>query len=301
MHSLSKVLKLSRFLCVLKDINELIVFKHSVFALPFIFVAMMVASKELSGSAWFGIKLFVLGLIAAVSARSFAMAFNRFADKDIDKYNPRTANRPSVDGRIGYNNMLLFIILNAMIFIISAYFINQTAFYASFPILFILASYSFFKRFSALAHLIVGLSLGLAPIAGSIAILQTTPLWVWFLCIGIIFWVAGFDSLYSLQDIEYDKKHGLCSIPSRYGWSATFTISFIFHCLTVLFWLLFVIFSKLGALSFFAVLLSAVILFFEHKIVRRDFNKIDKAFFTLNGYLGIIFFVLVFIDLVIMR
>jgi 4-hydroxybenzoate polyprenyltransferase len=288
---------LSRFLCVLKDINELIVFKHSVFALPFIFIAMIVASEELNHSIWFGCELFVLGLIAAVSARSFAMAFNRLVDEDIDKYNPRTANRPSVDGRIGRNNMILFIVFNAVVFVASAYFINKTAFFVSFPILLVLASYSFFKRFSASAHLIVGLSLGLAPIAGSIAVLQTTPIWAWLLCFGIIFWVAGFDLLYSLQDIEYDKKHGLYSIPSCYGWNAAFAVSFLFHCLTILFWLLFVIFSKLGVLSYAAVLFSAVILFFEHKIVRKDFNKIDKAFFTLNGYLGIMFFILVLADL----
>jgi 4-hydroxybenzoate polyprenyltransferase len=285
-------------LCILKDINELIVFKHSVFALPFIFIAMTVASKQMSGSAWFGAKLFALGLIAAVSARSFAMAFNRLADENIDKHNPRTANRPSVDGRIGRKNMIIFIAFNAVIFIISSYFINTMAFYASFPILFILASYSLFKRFSALAHLVLGLSLGLAPVAGSIAVLEATPLWVWFLCIGVIFWVAGFDLLYSLQDMEYDKKHDLCSVPSRYGWNATFVISSLFHCLTILFWLLFVIFSKLGILSYAAVLLSSIILFFEHKIVKKDFNKIDRAFFTLNGYLGIMFFALVLTDLI---
>jgi 4-hydroxybenzoate polyprenyltransferase len=290
---------LPRFLHILKDINELIVFKHSVFALPFIFVAMIVASKEINNSVWFGSKLFILGLIAAVSARSFAMAFNRLVDEDIDKHNPRTANRPSVDGRIGRKNMIFFIAFNAIVFIVSAYFINQTAFYTSFLILLILASYSFFKRFSAFAHLILGLSLGLAPIAGSIAVLQTTPLWAWLLCIGVLFWVAGFDLLYSLQDIEYDKKHNLYSIPSCYGWNSTFIISSLFHCLTILFWLLFAIFSKLGVLSYVAILLSTIILFFEHKIVRKDFNKIDKAFFTLNGYLGIMFFVLVLVDLVI--
>jgi 4-hydroxybenzoate polyprenyltransferase len=283
----------------LKDINELIVFKHSVFALPFIFVAMIVASEELNGSVWFGAKLLVLGLIAAISARSFAMAFNRLADEDIDKHNPRTANRPSVDGRIGRKNMIIFILFNAAVFVISAYFINKVAFCASFAILLVLTSYSFFKRFSAFAHLILGLSLGLAPIAGSIAVLQTTPLWAWLLCIGVIFWVAGFDLLYSLQDIEYDKKHSLHSIPSHYGWNKTFIISFLFHCLSILFWLLFVIFAKLGVLSYVAVLLSAVILFFEHRIVRKDFNKIDRAFFMLNGYLGIMFFTLVFADLVI--
>ncbi|MFV0481473.1 MAG: menaquinone biosynthesis prenyltransferase MqnP [Campylobacteraceae bacterium] len=289
---------MSKFLAVLKDINELIVFKHSVFALPFIFIAMIVASAQLSGTPWFGFKLLILGLLCAVSARNFAMSFNRFCDEDIDKHNPRTASRPSVDGRIGKRNMIIFIVINAAIFIIVAFFINKTAFYLSFPILIILGGYSLFKRFSPLAHLVLGLSLGLAPIAGSIAVLGTTTLWVWLLCFGVIFWVAGFDLLYSLQDIDYDKANNLHSIPSRYGWDATFFISLLFHGLTILFWLLFVIAANLSFLSYFAVIVSGVILFCEHRIVRRDFTKIDRAFFTLNGYLGIIFFLFVLLDLI---
>lgn len=289
---------MKKFFSVLSDINELIVFKHSVFALPFIFISMIVASQHLSGSAWFGFKLLILGLLCAVSARNFAMSFNRYCDEDIDKFNPRTKDRPSVDGRIGKKNMLIFIILNALIFIITAYFINLTAFICSIPILLVLGGYSLFKRFSPLAHLVLGLSLGLAPIAGSIAILGYTPMWAWLLCFGVIFWVAGFDLLYALQDIDYDKENSLFSIPSRYGWDATFFISSLFHSLTILFWLLFVIDSSLSYFSYFAVVVSAVILFFEHRIVRADFKKIDRAFFTLNGYLGIIFFILVLIDLV---
>lgn len=288
---------MNKILSTLKDINELIVFKHSIFALPFIFVSMVVASKLLNGSPWFGLKLFILGILCAVSARSFAMAFNRYCDEKIDKNNPRTINRPSVDGRIGKKNMIVFILANAIIFIMSAYFINKVAFICSFPILMVLGGYSLFKRFSSLAHLVLGLCLGLAPIAGSIAVLGYTPMWSWLLCFGVIFWVAGFDLLYSLQDIDFDKENNLYSIPSRYGWEATFFISALFHALTCLFWLLFVIDATLSYLSYIAVFVSAIILFIEHKIVRKDFNKIDKAFFTLNGYLGIVFFIFILIDI----
>ncbi|MDR2081960.1 MAG: 4-hydroxybenzoate polyprenyltransferase [Campylobacteraceae bacterium] len=291
---------MNRFRAVLKDINELIVFKHSVFAMPFIFIAMIIASYEINDSAWFGFRLLILGLICAVSARSFAMAVNRFADKDIDALNPRTANRPSVDGRIGRLNMAIFIIFNALLFVFAAWLINEAAFIASFPILIILASYSFFKRFSALAHLVLGLSLGLAPIAGSIAVLGYMHVWSWLLCFGIMFWVAGFDLLYSLQDIEFDKKHGLHSIPSRYGKDAALAISAGFHTMAVIFWLLFAAAASLNFFSYAAVAVSAAILFCEHVIVRRDFKKIDRAFFTLNGYLGILFFIFVWIDIVFM-
>ncbi|MDR2790638.1 MAG: 4-hydroxybenzoate polyprenyltransferase [Campylobacteraceae bacterium] len=289
-----------RLWSILRDINELIVFKHSVFAMPFIFIAMIIASHEINDSAWFGFRLLILGLICAVSARSFAMSVNRFADKDIDALNPRTANRPSVDGRIGKLNMLIFIAFNAVLFVFSAWLINEAAFLLSFPTLAVLASYSFFKRFSAFAHLVLGFSLGLAPIAGSIAVLGYMHVWSWLLCFGIMFWVAGFDLLYSLQDIEFDKEYGLHSIPSRYGKDATLTISAVFHALAVVFWLLFAIGASLGFVSYAAVALSAAILFCEHTIVRRDFRKIDRAFFTLNGYLGIMFFIFVLIDIVFM-
>lgn len=280
----------------LKDIAELIVFKHSVFALPFIFVAMIVASKIENGSAWFGFKLLILGTLCAVSARNFAMAFNRYQDEDIDKLNPRTASRPSVDGRIGKDNMQLFIVANALIFIICAYFVNSLAFWLSFPILAVLGGYSLFKRFSELAHLVLGLSLGLAPIAGVVAVSADIPLWSMLLCLGVTFWVAGFDLLYSLQDMKFDQENKLFSIPAIYGDKATLFLSAIFHALAFILWLLFAWAAGLGAMAFFGIVVSGVILFFEHRIVRRDFSKIDRAFFTLNGYLGILFFIFVWIS-----
>ncbi len=224
------------------------------------------------------------------------MAFNRYADRDIDKYNPRTANRPSVDGRIGASNLIAFIVGNALLFVIVAYFINDLAFYLSVPILIILGGYSLFKRFSPYAHLVLGVSLGLAPIAGVVAIQESIPMWSILLSIGVMYWVAGFDLLYSLQDMEYDKENGLFSIPSRFGQDATFFISRLFHAQTVLFWLLFVINAELGLFAYIGVIVSAVVLFWEHRIVLKDFSKIDRAFFTLNGYLGVIFFVLIFLD-----
>lgn len=287
---------MQKFFSVLKDINELIMFKHSIFSLPFIFIAMIVSSSEINETPWFGWKLLVLGLIAAVSARNFAMSFNRYADRDIDKHNPRTANRPSVDGRVGNSNMLIFIALNGLVFILTAYFINTLALILSFPILVILAGYSIFKRFSSYAHLVLGVSLGLAPIAGVVAVSESVSLWAVLLALGVMFWVAGFDLLYSLQDMDYDKEKGLFSIPSIYGKEATFFISRLFHGLTIIFWLLFVIGADLGVWAYLGVFFSGIILLMEHKIVIKDFTKIDRAFFTLNGYLGIMFFIMIFID-----
>lgn len=287
---------MQKLIKILKDINELIVFKHSIFSLPFIFIAMMVASKELNGTLFFGWELLLLGILAAFSARNVAMGVNRYADRDIDLENPRTASRPSVDGRLGELNMIYFIGINAMIFVITAYFINPLALNLSLPILAILAGYSIFKRFSPYAHLILGLSLGLAPIAGVVAVSETITLWSLLLSAGVMFWVAGFDLLYSLQDMEYDQQKGLYSIPAVYGKEATFFISKLFHALAIFFWFLFVLGAELGFWAYLGIFISGVILYAEHNIVRKDFSKIDKAFFTLNGYLGILFFVMIFLD-----
>lgn len=281
----------------LKDTLELIVFKHSIFALPFIFTAMFVASKEQNGTAWFGFYLLILGVICAVSARNFAMGVNRYLDANIDELNPRTKNRPSVDGRIGRGNMRIFIGVNALIFVLCTAFLNPLAFFLSFPFLAVLASYTYFKRFSSLAHVVLGLCLGLSPVAGAVAVSGAIPMWSVLLCCGVIFWVAGFDVLYSLQDIEFDKKMGLFSIPSRFGVDSSLAVSALFHCLAVIFWLFFATASNLGFFGFFGVFVCAVILFKEHLIVRADFSKIDRAFFTLNGWVSVIFMLCVWISL----
>ncbi|KAA6225229.1 4-hydroxybenzoate polyprenyltransferase [Campylobacter sp. LR264d] len=280
-----------------KDILELIVFKHSIFALPFLFSAMIVASKIANDSAWFGFQALILSIICAVSARNFAMACNRILDEDIDKNNPRCKDRPNISGKIGKTSVISFIIINAFIFVISAFFINDLAFKLSFFVLLILALYSTFKRFSVLAHLVLGLCLGIAPIAASVIVLNEIHIFSVILCLGVSFWTAGFDLLYSLQDMEYDKKVGLYSVPAKFGEQATLFISAFCHFLAVLFWLLFVWISPLNYISFFGVCLCAIILFFEHKIVHKNFSHIDRVFFTLNGYLSVVFFIFVWVDL----
>jgi len=281
----------TNFKTKLTNLAEMVMFKHSIFSLPFIFIAMLVAAK-----GWFGWKLFFLGILAAVTARNFAMGVNRYLDRDIDVLNPRTKTRPSVDGRISNQTMIVFILLNALAFVVVAYFINPLAFKLALPILLILGGYTLFKRFSSLAHIILGVSLGLAPIAGVVAVLNDVTLWSLYLSVGVVFWVAGFDLLYSLQDIEFDKAHGLHSIPSKYGAKKTMLIAKIFHTLSIVFWVWFVIEAKLSLFAQLAVILSAIMLMYEHYLVNKDFTKIDRAFFTVNGYLGIMFLFLIILE-----
>jgi len=292
----SEELEKNSFLKTLNNFSELVMFKHSVFSLPFIFIAMLVASYHDSGSGWFGWRLLFLGILAAVTARNFAMGVNRYLDRDVDILNPRTKNRPSVDGRVNNTQMIGFILINALLFIVVAYFVNTLAFQLAVPILLILGAYTLFKRFSALAHLILGVSLGLAPIAGVVAVSGEITLWSVSLALGVMFWVAGFDLLYSLQDIEFDKANGLHSIPSKFGAQNTMRIARVFHILAVLLWGYFVSLADLGFWAELSVLLSAIMLSYEHYIVNKDFNKIDKAFFTVNGYLGFVFILLIIVE-----
>ena len=277
----------------LNDFSELVMLKHSVFSLPFIFIAMLVAAQ-----GWFGWKLLLLGTLAAVSARNFAMGVNRYLDRDIDILNPRTKGRPSVDGRVSNAQMVGFIVLNALFFIGVAYFVNPLALQLALPILLVLGGYTLFKRFSAAAHLILGVSLGLAPIAGVVAVSAEVTTWSIYLAVGVMFWVAGFDLLYSLQDIEFDKKNNLHSIPSRFGVKNTMYIAKFFHLLAIVFWIAFVAEAQLGMWAWFSVVFSAMMLGYEHYLVHKDFTKIDKAFFTVNGYLGFVFLFLIIIEVV---
>jgi 4-hydroxybenzoate polyprenyltransferase len=280
-----------RFREKLNHFSELVMFKHSVFSLPFIFIAMLVAAD-----GWFGWRLFFLGILAAVSARNYAMGVNRYLDRDVDILNPRTKNRPSVDGRVSNGQMVGFIVMNALLFIIVAYFVNTLAFRLSLPILLVLGAYTFFKRFSSMAHLILGVSLGLAPIAGVVAVEGQITLWSVYLAVGVMFWVAGFDLLYSLQDMAFDKAHGLHSIPSKLGANKTMWIARLFHFLAIVFWAAFVVSAGLGFWARLTILFSAIMLSYEHYIVNKDFTKIDKAFFTVNGYLGFVFLILIIVE-----
>lgn len=275
----------------LKHYSELIMLSHTLFSLPFILMAMVVASNGLPS-----LSLLLLGVLAAFFARSFAMGVNRFADREFDAKNPRTASRPSVDGRISVSAQLFFITLCAVGFAAVSYMINDLAFGLSFVFLPILGAYSYFKRFSSAAHLVLGLSLALAPIAGEIAVNESVSAWSLYLATGVLFWVAGFDIFYALQDMEFDKKEGLYSIPSVFGEKKALDFAALFHTLTILFWGLFVISAKLSFLSWIGVVLGALLLAWEHILIRRDKAAINRAFFTLNGYLGIIFFALVAVD-----
>ncbi|MDR1911814.1 MAG: putative 4-hydroxybenzoate polyprenyltransferase, partial [Helicobacteraceae bacterium] len=263
----------------------------TLFSLPFIFIAMIVAQR-----GWFGWELLGLGLLAAVCARNFAMSFNRLVDRRYDALNPRTAKRPSIDGRLSVPSMVVFTSINAIAFIAVCNFINPLAFALSAPFLAIMASYSFIKRFSWTAHLVLGVSLGLAPIAGAVAAQGEINSWAIALSIGVTLWVAGFDLLYSLQDREFDQKNGLFSIPSRFGVNTTLIIARIFHSLALLSWIFFCVLAELGGFAWIGAVLSGSMLVIEHRIAADGMENINRAFFTVNAWLSVVFFAFIVLD-----
>lgn len=280
----------------LKDFNELVAFEHTIFSAPFMLIAILCASLQKNHSMWMGFETLILCALALIFARNFAMGFNRYLDRDIDAKNERTKTRPSVDGRISVGQMIALILINALGFVVVSYFINLLAFFLSIPFLAVLGGYSYMKRFSYLAHLVLGVSLGLAPIAGCIAVLGSVPLWCVSLSLGVLFWVAGFDLLYSLQDMEFDKEYGLHSIPSIFGEQKTLYISRVFHILTLIFWGVFIAVFGGGIVAYIGLGICGGILFYEQYLVSQDFVNIPKAFFVSNGYLGFVFLIAILID-----
>ncbi len=288
----------------LKHFSELVMFEHTIFSAAFSLIALVVAGfllwmQGVGFSLSKILSIVVLSALALISARNFAMGINRLCDRDIDAQNPRTLNRPSVDGRISIISMIFFCVFNALVFVATSYFINALAFSLSIPFLLILGAYSLCKRFSVLAHFVLGVCLGLAPIAGGIAVLGEIGLWSVYLAIGVMFWVAGFDLLYSLQDIEFDRKNGLFSIPARFGEQATLWISRVSHLLAVIFWGLFLYQIESSFFGIFGLVVCCLMLCYEQYLVARDFRNIPKAFFVTNGYLGFIFLIFMILDVIV--
>ena len=273
-------------------------FKHTIFALPFIGIVLCLGVREMQAVPTATI---VLAILCATFARSFAMGFNRLVDRDIDGKNPRTVTRPSVDGRVSLFSQIILIALYSISFIACAYFINELAFKLSFIALVLLASYSYMKRFTYLAHIVLGICLAFAPLAGDIAINATISLSSIWLGLGVLFWVAGFDILYSLQDVDFDKQNNLHSVPVCFGVAKSIYIVHFFHILTGFFWIFFIQEVPLGVISQIGLGICLMLLVYENVLARQSLDNINRAFFTLNGWISILFFIAILLDIMFMQ
>lgn len=265
---------------------EMIKFQHTVFALPFALLAAFASANGIP-------ELRVLGwiLVAMASARSAAMAFNRLVDERIDAENPRTAMRALPAGLVSRTFVAIFTVAFAALFVLAAWMLNPLAFYLSFPTLVVLLGYSFTKRFTALSHVVLGLALGIAPIGASIAVLGAIDPRVLPLAAAVLLWTAGFDILYSMQDVDFDREKGLFSIPSRIGRPRAFWLARTLHVLTLAGLVAFGALFGFGWLYWIGVAAAASLLIWQHSIVSpEDISRIDAAFFTANGALSIALF-----------
>src|SRR5579872_612897 len=270
---------------------EMIKFEHSIFALPFAFTGALLAVRDggLAGALLW--RKFAWIVVAMVCARSAAMAFNRLIDADIDARNPRTKLRHIPAGLLSAGFAWGFVIVSSLIFIFAARELNTLCFRLAPVALGVIFSYSFTKRFTSFSHLVLGFALGIAPAAAWIAIRGSLDPRILWLTAAVAFWTAGFDVIYSCQDYEFDIEESLFSLPRRLGMAGALRVAQLLHvamiaCLLALVWSL-----GLGVLSLVGVGAVAVLLIYEHSLVKPDdLSRVDAAFFTMNGYVSVLFF-----------
>jgi 4-hydroxybenzoate polyprenyltransferase len=279
---------------------SLIKFSHTIFALPFALLGFFLASFKTGQTVSAEKLLLIIGCM--VTARSAAMAFNRFIDRDIDKQNTRTAIREIPSGEIKSSSALIFVIINALLFIVLTYFINSLCFYLSPVALAVILGYSLTKRFTLLCHLVLGIGLALAPIGAYLAVTGTFNVLPILLGCAVLCWVAGFDIIYALQDEDFDKANQLHSIPSYFGKEKALNISRGLHLISATI-LAFAVYQAHGQyatlqyLSYGALVFFILLLIYQHTIVKaNDLSKINLAFFTTNGVASLIFGTLVILD-----
>jgi 4-hydroxybenzoate polyprenyltransferase len=262
-------------------------------------IGYVIGAGQVSG---FDLRVFILVLLCMIFARSAAMAFNRFIDWKIDAKNPRTANREIPAGEIHPRHALWFVIANAAGFLIAAIFINPLCGYLAPLALFIILIYSYSKRFTALCHVILGVGLGLAPVGAFVAVTGEFSLPIILIGVSVVFWVAGFDIIYALQDDDFDASQNLRSIPVWLGRPNALMLSRFFHMITaicMLFaaWLLYERFEWFHYLSMVGVLFFIASLIYQHSLVSKDdLSKIGMAFFTTNGLASLMLGCCVIVD-----
>jgi len=286
----------------LKNYLSLVKFSHTIFAMPFAMLGFMIGTKtEYADWDW---PILLLVVLCMIFARSAAMAFNRYLDRDIDAKNPRTAVREIPAGVIAPKSAMIFTIANCLLFVLTTWFINETCFYLSWVALAVVLGYSFTKRFTPLCHFVLGLGLALAPIGAFLAITNRFDLLPIMLGVAVFLWVSGFDIIYALQDEEFDKSQRLKSIPAYLGRENALRLSEAVHAIcgvlvAFFVWKLSQGFDEVGALSWAGVVFFWALLFYQHFLIKpNDLSKVNLAFFTTNGIASLVFCAIVIVDLI---
>jgi 4-hydroxybenzoate polyprenyltransferase len=280
----------------IKDYLSLVKIHHTIFSLPFAMIGFFLAFTEVGGSvSW---RILLLVVLCVLFARNAAMGFNRYVDREFDMKNPRTALREIPRKIISPRSALWFVILNCALFILTTWFLNPLCFYLSPVALMVVLGYSFTKRFTALAHLFLGMGLALAPIGAYLAVTAHFAALPLLYSFAVLFWVAGFDIIYALQDYEFDLEHNLRSVPVMMGKRNALLLSVLFHVVALG---LIYIAGYIGAFGWIhwtgAAIFTGLVVY-QHLLVKPDdISKVNLAFFTLNGIASVIFASFVIADM----
>ena len=280
------------FLKNIKIIFTDIKIAHTVFALPFAVMSAFLAAEGMPGLGeltWI--------LIAMFGARNGAMAFNRIVDSKLDRLNPRTKDRALPARKSTAKQYWVFLILSSFVFLFSAYMLNSLAFALSPVALVIVFGYSFAKRFTALSHLWLGVAISIAPVGAWVAIREEISIESLVLGAAVVFWLVGFDIIYSCMDVDSDRSNNLHSIPQKFGVRTALRLAFSSHCMMILSLILLLFIPALGWVYFFGVILTAGLLFYEHSLVREDdLLLVNVAFFNINGIISVLLMLFVIVD-----
>lgn len=287
------------------DYLSLVKFSHTIFAMPFALLAFVYAVKSSpeilvgNGAEWWAL-LLVKVVLCMVFARNVAMGFNRWADRFIDAANPRTAMREIPAGKISSREAVWFIVINALLFIIVSATINPLCGWLSPVALAVVMFYSYCKRFTSLAHIVLGISLGIAPVGATIAVCGEITTESLVLALGVMCWSAGFDIIYALQDAEFDRERGLCSIPSRFSAFTSLVISALLHVVSVSMIVIYTMYQPQSWLAWLGCALFAIILLLEHILVTPTRQRnIGIAFGTFNALASVAYGVALILNLLI--
>jgi 4-hydroxybenzoate polyprenyltransferase len=272
----------------IRIVLEMIKFEHSVFALPFALVGALLAAR--AGGAFPAWRQILWIVVAMVGARSAAMTMNRIADVEYDRRNPRTANRALPQGELSVSFAWTFTVIASAVLVLAAWQLNPLALKLSPIALLVLFFYSYTKRFTAWSHFVLGFCLGMSPAAAWIAIRGSLDRRMLILCAAVTLWVGGFDVLYACQDVEFDKTAGLYSIPKKFGIARALRIARVIHVVMVALLVLLALSFHLAWPAWVGIAVVAALLAYEHSLVKpNDLSKMNAAFFTVNGYISLLF------------
>ena len=284
----------------MKSYLSLVKFSHTVFALPFALIGFFLAVQR--DGYPFELRLLVLVLVCMITARNAAMAFNRWADRNLDAANPRTAIREIPAGILRAERVLWFVIINCAVFVVAAGLINPLCLALSPVALAVVLGYSYTKRFTPLCHLILGLGLAIAPTAGYLAVagrFDILPLWF---SAAVLTWVSGFDIIYALQDESYDREHKLQSIPAWLGSKRALNVSTGLHVISGAALLGAGMQADFGTWYWAGAAVFVALLFYQHTLVKyNDLSRVNLAFFTTNGVASVLFLGFVLLELFLTR